>query len=191
MIKLNSHHFKGQRRGENVLLITHRHWFNIAIQFFYIVAMLAFVVLIYSIAPALFPEAEKNSMLVLNFFVSFFLMLLWLFTSTIWIDYYLDVWIITDQRLINIEQKGLFSRERSELEYTKIQDITTDIKGIIPTFLNYGNVNIQTAAEIDRFNFQAVPDPSTIKNLVSQLQKAQEKEETDELGEIIKKTIRK
>jgi len=190
MRSFSKYHFNGQKRGEEIILVAHRHWFNIFIQFIYIIGALLILGAIYSVFPVVFSEMDKNQMQVLNFFMSFFLMFIWLFASAIWIDYYLDVWIITDQRIVNVEQKGLFSREVSELEHIRIQDVTTDVKGLIPTIFNYGDVYIQTAAEKERFAFRSVPDPYAIKNLVMQLQKAQIKEETDELGEVIQKKIR-
>lgn len=189
MLKYFDYHFNGQRKGEEILLVSHRHWFNIAIQFAYVFGIVAFIVLIYSVAPYVFPESEQNT-LILNFFVSFFFMLFWIFSATVWIDYYLDVWIITDQRIVNIEQKGLFSRQVSELEHIRVQDVTTDVRGFIPTFMNYGDVFIQTAAEKERFTFRSVPNPYKIKTLIMRLQKAQAKEETNELGEMIQKRIR-
>ena len=57
------------------------------------------------------------------------------------------------------------------------------------TFLNYGNLFIQTAAERERFLFKKVPNPYKIKDILMNLQEEKEKEETDELGEMIKKKI--
>jgi hypothetical protein len=107
----------------------------------------------------------------------------------IWIDYYFDVWIVTNERIVNIEQKGLFSRGISELELENIQDITVEVLGIIPTFLNYGNLYVQTAAEKERFIFKHVPDPYAIKDLIMNLQKTYEKKEAHDLGAVIRKEI--
>jgi hypothetical protein len=105
------------------------------------------------------------------------------------VDYYLDVWIVTDQRIVNIEQKGLFGRIVSELELENIQDITTDVKGVIPTFLNYCNLYVQTAAEMERFVFRNIPDPYSVKDMIMNLQKKQEKKEENEFGEMIRKKV--
>jgi uncharacterized membrane protein YdbT with pleckstrin-like domain len=123
------------------------------------------------------------------FFESSFAMLTWIVFFVIWIDYYLDVWIITDTRVVNIEQKGLFSRQISELELENIQDITTEVKGVIPTFLNYGDVFIQTAAEKERFIFRNIPDPYHTKDVLMALQKKQERKEVGEIGEAIRKKM--
>ena len=85
------------------------------------------------------------------------------------------LWIITNKRIINIEQKGLFSREISELELDKIQDVSADIIGIIPTFLGYGDIYIQTAGETEKFIFKNIPDPYGVKDLIMGLEKNNER----------------
>lgn len=189
MRNFTDYHFDGQKKGERIMLVSHRHWFNICIQFVLVLAILVLFIVAYASVPVLFPEVKTIYAGVFNFFASLFLMLVWVFAFTIWIDYYLDVWIITDKRIVNVEQRGLFNRQVSELEHIRVQDVTTDVEGFFPTFLNYGNVFIQTAAEKERFTFRSVPNPYAIKDLIMKLQKAQAKEETDELGEMIQKRI--
>ena len=184
-----NYHFDGQKEGEEILLVAHRHWFNIAVQFIAIFLVILLVIFIYPTLPALFPAIQNEYFAIFNFLFSLFLMFVWVFAFLIWVDYYFDVWIITDRRIINVEQKGLFSREVSELEHVRVQDVTTDVKGFFPTLLNYGDVFIQSAAEKERFQFESVPNPYAIKDLVMKLQKEQAKEETDELGEMIQKKI--
>ena len=96
---------------------------------------------------------------------------LWFYGFLMWIDYWLDVWIVTDQRVVNIEQKGLFSRHVSELHFHTVQDITSKVQGVIPTLLNYGDVEVQTAAEKTRFLFRHVPDPYAIKAMLVERQR--------------------
>jgi len=62
-----------------------------------------------------------------------------------WTNYYLDVWYITPKRIIAIDQKGLFRREVTDLRFEKIQDVTSEISGIIGTLLSFGNLHVQTA----------------------------------------------
>jgi len=189
MRNFTEYHFDGQKKGEIIMLVAHRHWFNIGIQFILVLAMLILFIFVYVSFPIFFPELGTVYSGVFNFFASLFLMLTWVFSFTIWIDYYLDVWIITEKRIVNVEQRGLFNRQVSELEHIRVQDVTTDVKGFFPTFLNYGDVFIQTAGEKERFNFESVPNPYAIKDLIMKLQKEQSRQETDELGEMIQKKI--
>jgi hypothetical protein len=190
MQRFNQYHFKGQKEGEQILLVVHRHWFDILSQFFIILMMLLLLFGTLAFASPILSAFNGNLGTGLFFFMeSVFFIFIWLFFFIIWIDYYFDVWIVTNERIVNIEQKGLFSRGISELELENIQDITVEVLGIIPTFLNYGNLYVQTAAEKERFIFKHVPNPYAIKDLVMNLQKSYEKKEAHDLGAVIRKEI--
>jgi len=192
MPDFTKYHFTGQKNNEQILLVLHRHWFDILSQFFVIFFMLAILFSTFFYLPLVFPALRNNiGENIFLFLENTFLIFTWIIFFLIWIDYYFDVWIVTDQRIVNIEQKGLFGRVVSELELEKIQDITTDVSGIIPTFLNFGNLFIQTAAEKERFIFRNIPDPYSVKDTLMNLQKKQEKMEENEFGEMLRKKIHK
>lgn len=186
MEKYKKFHFAGQKNREEILMVIHRHWFNILEQMFLVFLMVAalFASLIY--IPLLFPVFKAP---VLGSFFAFleniFAMAIWIIFFLIWIDYYFDVWIITNLRIVNIEQKGLFNRSVSEMDFSRIQDITTEVVGIIPTFLNYGDVLIQTAAEEEKFLFRQVPDPYNIKDVLMKMQKQRNREKTEEFRKVM------
>lgn len=188
MKKTEKFHLGQIKDTEQVIRIIHRHWFDILQQFlivFLIILLLAGGLFVF---PAMFPSFQDEDFSVLFFFMeSLLAIFVWIFSFLIFIDYYFDVWIITSERIINIEQKGLFVRHVSELKFSKIQDVTTEVEGLIPTILNYGDVHIQTAAEEAKFIFRHVGDPYKIKETIMQLQKHQEAERDSELSEMLKK----
>src|SRR4051812_42245954 len=49
-----------------------------------------------------------------------------LFFYTYFVSFYLDLLIITNDRLLHIEQLGLFARTISELDLYKVQDVTSE-----------------------------------------------------------------
>lgn len=172
-------HFLGQKDDETIILVIRRHWFNIMQQMFLIFLMIAFLfgTLIY--LPVIFPVLSASTAHTLFIFLeSSFALMTWMIFFLIWIDYYFDVWIITTRRIVNINQKGLFMRTVSELEFNKIQDVTTEVKGAIGTFLNFGDVYIQTAGEKERFLFRQVPNPYAIKDLIMNLEEKEEQADT-------------
>ena len=122
-----------------------------------------------------FTKLFKGELLgpVLKLGISIYYLSIWLFFFANFIDYYLDVWIVTTDRIINIEQKGLFARTVSELKLYNIQDVTSEIQGIIPTLLHFGNVYVQTAAETERFIFKNIANPPIIaKQIIDLSEKA-------------------
>ena len=180
------YHFQGQHENEDVLRIIHRHWFNIILQYIGIGCATIFLVVIFSILPKAAPiTTDALPPLLLLFLLNTFLLFIWLYVFLIWVDYYFDVWIITNERIVNIEQKGLFNREVSELQFSRIQDVTSVVDGFIPTILNFGDVYVQTAAEEERFVFRQIPDPYTIKDMVMQLSRSGTPEEARQINEKI------
>ena len=128
---------------------------------------------------ALAPDllAGQVSAPALGLLASAYYLVLWLFFLTSFVNYYLEAWIVTDDRIVNIVQKGLFSRTVSEMDLAKIQDVTSEVKGFVPYLFNYGNVFIQTAAEAERFDFQNVHRPHEIRKQLLELAEADRKKQ--------------
>ena len=186
----SKYHFKDLEDGDEILFVYHRNWFYLLQQYFLMFLMLAIFLGAVFYLPLFFPAMlEDNYKATALFLENVVMLAMWLFGFLIWVDYYFDVWIITSQRIVNIEQRGLFTRHVSELRYNKIEDITTEVSGLLPTILNYGDVKIQTAAEEEEFRFRTVTDPYHIKNIIMDLQKKYESSSTEELGEMIKEKI--
>lgn len=167
------HHFREQHPDEAIIAVIHRHWFDIAVHF----AAIGVIFLLQILSIALFGALGTyfgGTLLWPEFllFHSVATMFLWLYGFFVWIDYWLDVWVVTNDRVINVEQAGLFSRQVSELHFRNVQDVTTSVHGVIPTLLDYGDVEVQTAAENRRFLFRHVPNPYEIKSMVIERMRA-------------------
>jgi hypothetical protein len=54
-------------------------------------------------------------------------LILWVVFFIEWTDYYLDLWVITDRRIIDVEQKGFFHREVTSFAFNQIQDVTVSL----------------------------------------------------------------
>ena len=108
-----------------------------------------------------------NALIIL--LTSAYYLFVWLFLFFMFIDYYLDTWIITNERIIDIDQRGFFSRMVAEQRLSRVQDVASEVKGIGSTIFKYGNVYVQTAGETQRFNFEDVPNPEGIRDLIIKL----------------------
>ena len=86
-----------------------------------------------------------------------------------WTDYFLDVLIITDKRVIDIEQRGFFHRDVATISLEKIQDISVNVSGVLATFLDFGTLKIQSAGEAPEFVIRDIPEPNEIKSLIYDL----------------------
>src|SRR3954462_9916527 len=61
-----------------------------------------------------------------------------------WIGWYFSVFIVTDQRLIQITQKGLFSRSVVDMGLSQIQMVNYEVSGLQETLLGFGTISMQT-----------------------------------------------
>jgi membrane protein YdbS with pleckstrin-like domain len=95
------------------------------------------------------------------------------------LDWYFNVCIITDERVIDVDFVNLLYREISETKVTQIQDVSVEIGGGIRTFFGYGNVLIQTAAEIENIEFADIPNPDKVSKILRELGIQEEVEEME------------
>lgn len=173
-------HFEGQDSDEEILFVIHRHWFNILVQFVPFLAALIAIAGTFFFFGILYPGLLGNVPRPLFLFVEHTLLIfLWFFGFLIWVDYYLDVWIITSKRIVNIEQRGLFVRHMSEIFLFRVQDTTSEVRGFFPSILNFGDVFVQSAGEQERFQFRKIPDPYTVKDVIMDMAHNTHQEEVE------------
>lgn len=162
--------FEGKEVDEKTIALVYRHWFIIfsVLAAFVFLAIMPFVVYAF-IQPWLIIWDLTNLFMVtlLIYFIIWWNGLFYRITM-----YLLDNWIITDRRVLDNEQHGFFKRTLSEMHLSKIQDVTVEVKGLIPSLLNYGNVEIQTAGAENKFMFKQVPDPAGLKSLLTEVHEA-------------------
>ncbi|MDP2668700.1 MAG: PH domain-containing protein [bacterium] len=161
--------------NEKVLMVLHKHWIIIVGRFI-AGAFLAILPLLVVPAVLALDSVQKviqldNAGAAILFFQVIYLMIIALLLFMFWVDYYLDMWIITSERIIDINQMGLFRREISEFMLDKIQDITVVIPDFMATLLKYGNINIQTAGE-KSFEIKQIHKVYEAKNIILDASKA-------------------
>lgn len=79
--------------------------------------------------------------------------------------------VLSDQRIINVIQKGFFSRRIGEAELDRIQDVSSDIKGMFPTMFGYGDVTIRTASKDNLLVLKNVANPFEVQQAIVRAQK--------------------
>ncbi len=131
-MKLSHRIFKGYiDDDEKILYIAHRH------------------ILVFKLAVA------KTSFFGMMLpFLGFLLFPQFLFVFMIWggigffgflyhfIDWYYDVWLLTNFGVVDIERNGLFDMTATRIEYHMMEGISYNIKGFLQTVFNYGDITI-------------------------------------------------
>lgn len=91
------------------------------------------------------------------------------FVMESFMGWFFNVYIVTNKRVIDIDFANLIYKEVSDANLDKIQDISYSMGGVARTIFNYGDVSIQTAAEVQEFEFKAVPDPARVTGIIKEL----------------------
>lgn len=111
--------------------------------------------------------------LLLFFFLWELFFLLLFFTS--FLNYYLDLWVVTDERILDIDQEGAFVRKVSELPLRRIQDVHVEVKGVFATVFNFGTIEVQTAGAEQKFEFEGIPNPQKVSRQILEIAHADAK----------------
>lgn len=160
---------------EIVLKTVRKHWFLIMMELLMIVLFGLLPVFGFMALQYVPPQANILTVFETNTPVIIFALSAWLLLSTLaaaasWTRYFLDLWVITDRRIIVIDQISFFNRRVSNFRLERLQDIKVTVTGLIPTLLNYGTIRAQTAsASENNFESFGLPDP---RELQSQIQVA-------------------
>lgn len=160
-----------QRPDEEIIEVLRRHPLVYIPAIFLFLLMQLLPIGVYLFFQNVMPEMLANQMSRAVFYLvaSLFMLSGWLQLFAQFVDYYLDVWILTTKRIVNIEQNGLFGRIVAELELTQVQDVTSEVNGFLPSMFQYGFVYIQTAGEKMRFVFEQIPHPHHVRKTVIEL----------------------
>jgi PH (Pleckstrin Homology) domain-containing protein len=127
--------FDGQRDGEELLFVFRRH--VIAMRKGFYLLLIPFAVS--AIPPLIWQDNLTLFLLpvaglVLGLLLFFYHFIMWYFT----------IYIVTDQRLRQITQRGLFGKDVVELRLSKIQNISYNIPGFTGEMFGFGTIVIQT-----------------------------------------------
>ncbi len=160
--------------NEKIILFLRRHWIILFMKYFFVFVLALIPIGVYLLVITNFPNALAGSIsyAITVLTVSLYYLFVWISIYTTFIDYYLDVWIVTTHRIIDREQKGLFHVTISEQSLEQIQDVSSNIEGVIPTILEYGNVLIQSAAAKNLFHFKQIPEPDFVSQKINELAQA-------------------
>ena len=83
-----------------------------------------------------------------------------------WYRYHNDIWVITDQRVIDSFKPTPFQLRVATADLVNVQDMSVEKSGVIATLLNFGDVVCQTAGTGQQFRIAGVPNPEAVQLLV-------------------------
>ena len=156
---------------EKIILKVRKHWFPLVSEIIVMVILVLVLPVFYAFILRLnFIDIPGDPAYLLLAIESMWILFVWFMFCRLWASHYLDVWVITNKRLIDIEQKGFFNREVSTIRLDKIQDVTISVNGFIRSILKFGKVTIQSAGEIEHvFTMNNMANPYYVKEMLVKL----------------------
>ncbi|MBA2250401.1 MAG: PH domain-containing protein [Chitinophagaceae bacterium] len=138
------------KKGEKILLITRQHWIKLLLPF---IAWLLVVVMMFVFLPSTiaFVITFVSALYPLNLFLG-------------WKN---NLWAVTNMRII--DESGFISRYSKESPLEKINNVEYD-QSPWGRMFGYGDVEIQTAAEMGDTTYRLIHHPRLLKNTITQAQ---------------------
>lgn len=156
--------FETQRDDETIILLMRPHlitnvpWITLAI--------------LLLVAPAFLPLTPFLAIFPIEF--QLIIVLLWYlltlsFVFEKFLGWFFNIFVVTDQRVIDIDFYSLTYKEVSEAALDKIQDLTYKTGGALGSIIDFGFVYIQTAGTEANIEFENVPHPGDVISVINQL----------------------
>jgi len=101
-----------------------------------------------------------------QFFTGVWLLCVWTAAFGMFTRYYLTVWVITNLRIVDIKQHGFFNREVSSFMLLRVQDVTTDVSGLLATLFGFGRLSVETAGKDEDFHMAGIEHPEAIRDVI-------------------------
>jgi len=163
--------FETKQKEEEIILLLRRHWAT-QIKSVLIVGAMIIAPLFLTYVPLLefLPPRFKF------IFVLMWYLLVFAIAIENFLTWYFNVNIITDERVLDIDFYNLIYKEITDAEIENIEDVTMTMGGVAATVFNFGNVTVQTAAEVPQVEFEQVPNPSIVVQVLKNMQ-LEEKQE--------------
>lgn len=162
--------FQEQEEAEEILLFLRRHlitnisWFFLTLAFASFPPILSVLNFKFQILNFL---ALPHRFIII--FILFYYLLVFSYAFVNFITWYFSTSLITNKRVIDINFSEIVYKNVSATKLSLVQDASYTQVGVIRSIFDYGDVLIQTAGTLDNFDFQAVPHPEKVVQIVENL----------------------
>ncbi|OGY99405.1 MAG: hypothetical protein A2945_00935 [Candidatus Liptonbacteria bacterium RIFCSPLOWO2_01_FULL_52_25] len=156
---------------EKIVLERRRFWLPILTEAVLTGLVAIAPLVLFNILPNVLPEAAElivvRFQIPLNFLATIWALFAWMVLAVNWTNFYLDVLLVTNKRVLDIEQTGLFARDIAEARIENIQDTRVEVVGLLASLFDFGNLYIQTAAAKDQFVIRNIRHPNAVKDAIA------------------------
>lgn len=164
--------FATQNEGEEILIFLRRHWLTnigwVVNAALYAVLPWLFVVILefFSLSVYRFLGIKLVTAILLIYYAYLFGYMLRRL-----IQWYFNIYIVTDQRIMEFDFQNFSNQKINELALDNVENVEQNVDGLSASFFGYGNVSIFSEAARSEITFVEIPNPTFVRDKVSDLSK--------------------
>lgn len=119
----------------------------------------------------------------MQFLVGIYWLFIWMGAFGVFTNHYLDQWVVTNERIIEIDQKSFWNRSVSSLFLNRVQNVETDVEGFFNTLFHFGTVSVESAgAEVNRIRMSGLGNPEHVRDVILREHAKMEEARISKLG---------
>jgi len=166
--------FDSQHASEEILLLLRKHPLVLVPKILGAILFAFFPLLISSLG--LFSAMPLNYLFAT--YILWYLLLAGFMLET-FLTWFFHVFIITDERIIDVDFISLIYKRITAAKIDNIEDVTSITGGAIRSVFDFGTVKVQTAGASAHISFEDVPSPAKVKRLLNELILEEEREKIE------------
>jgi uncharacterized membrane protein YdbT with pleckstrin-like domain len=166
--------FETQEETEKVILFLRQHFI---VNLPWILVTIVLVIAPTVIFPILIRALSLNMAFPVSYYVvgtMFWYLATFGFALSSFIGWFFNIYIVTNERIVDIDFFYLLYKKFSQAELTKIQDINYTSGGVLAAMFNFGNVVVETAGEAPNIDFELIPFPEKVVETIRELTEHEE-----------------
>jgi hypothetical protein len=156
--------FNGKEKDEEVVLIIRAHWIVYFPQVLGALLLMFLPFMVYFVLGDLF----SNILLFIGLLIATVLISISILITT-FMKWYYNVNIVTDQKVLDLDFVNALSHNLAEAQLEKIEDVSHKTLGLVSSIFDIGTVYIQTAGAKAEIEFQNIPRPRDVQDIIYDL----------------------
>lgn len=160
--------FETQQEDEQIIFLLRKHWItNLPWLFLFTI-----LIMIPAFLLPLMINEKILAFLPLNYYLVITIgcyLVIFGFAFVKFLVWYFNIYLVTNERIVDVDFYNLLYKKLSSCRISKIQDITYKLGGVVRSLVDFGDVFIQTAGTENNFEFEAVPHPEKVVRVISDL----------------------
>ena len=173
--------FESQQEGEKIIILLRAHLATLVpviIEIVFLLLMPVFTAILGALGVEVFGSLATRQLFWVHVIWYLFVFGFIFYKFIFW---YFNVYLLTNERVVDFDFKGITHKETAYANLNQIQDVTPKVIGVFSTMFNYGNVYIQTAAAKNEFEFRAVEKPDMLAREILEQVRLEEMEAPGEI----------